>query len=208
MAAERLPVARVAVDVPLPHLDRLFDYLVPEQLAEQAVPGCRVRVRFAGRLTGGYLLERAEASEHEGRLAFLERVLSPEPVLTAGNRRTCPRRGRPVWRNARRCAAAGYPAAARERRSRDTGRGAGPSTLAGPGRAEGPPGPGTGSGLMRQQVPGRAIRPERHSSPRSRTAAVPARRMVSPAGSGLARGDRPRGGGDGGERPRRARRRA
>ncbi|MGN6793428.1 MAG: primosomal protein N' [Streptosporangiaceae bacterium] len=81
-AAPRQPVARVAVDVPLPHLDRLFDYLVPERLAELAAPGCRVRVRFAGRLTGGYLVKRADASEHEGRLAFLERVLSPEPVLT------------------------------------------------------------------------------------------------------------------------------
>ena len=81
-AAEKLPVARVAVDVPLAHLDRPFDYLVPATLDEAAVPGCRVRVRFAGRLTGGYLLERAEASDHQGTLAFLERVLSPEPVLT------------------------------------------------------------------------------------------------------------------------------
>ena len=76
-------MARVAVDVPLAHLDRPFDYLVPAMLDEAAVPGCRVRVRFAGRLTGGYLLERAEASDHQGTLAFLERVLSPEPVLTA-----------------------------------------------------------------------------------------------------------------------------
>lgn len=77
------PVARVAVDVPLPHLDRLFDYLVPVALAGSAVPGCRVRVRFSGRLTSGYLVERAEESEHQGRLAFLERVVSAEPVLTA-----------------------------------------------------------------------------------------------------------------------------
>jgi primosomal protein N' (replication factor Y) len=82
VAAADLPVARVAVDVPLPHLDRFFDYLVPEPLAESAVPGCRVRVRFSGRLTGGYLVERAAASEHVGSLAFLERVVSPEPVLT------------------------------------------------------------------------------------------------------------------------------
>jgi len=75
-------VARVAVDVPLAHLDRPFDYLVPASLDEAAVPGCRVRVRFAGRLTGGYLLERAEDSDHQGTLAFLERVISPEPVLT------------------------------------------------------------------------------------------------------------------------------
>jgi primosomal protein N' (replication factor Y) len=76
-----LPVARVAVDLPLAHLDRLFDYLVPQRLAATAVPGCRVRVRFAGQLTSGYLVTRAAASEHPGRLAFLERVVSPEPVL-------------------------------------------------------------------------------------------------------------------------------
>jgi primosomal protein N' (replication factor Y) (superfamily II helicase) len=80
--AAQLPVARVAVDVPLAHLDRPFDYLVPERLAETATPGCRVRVRFAGQLTGGYLLERVSASDHPGRLATLERVVSPEPVLT------------------------------------------------------------------------------------------------------------------------------
>jgi primosomal protein N' (replication factor Y) (superfamily II helicase) len=80
--AEHLPVARIAVDVPLAHLDRPFDYLVPERLAAAAVPGCRVRVRFAGQLTGGYLLERAAVSEHPGRLAYLERVVSPEPVLS------------------------------------------------------------------------------------------------------------------------------
>jgi primosomal protein N' (replication factor Y) (superfamily II helicase) len=77
-----MPVARVAVDVPLPHLDRLFDYLVPQDMSESAVPGCRVRVRFSGRLAGGYLVERRAESEHAGQLAYLERVLSPEPVLT------------------------------------------------------------------------------------------------------------------------------
>jgi len=81
-AADR-PIARVAVDVPLPHLDRPFDYLVPESMAGFAVPGCRVRVRFSGRLTGGYLLDRTSSTEHPGRLAFLDRVVSPEPVLTA-----------------------------------------------------------------------------------------------------------------------------
>ncbi|WP_084517125.1 primosomal protein N' [Microtetraspora niveoalba] len=77
------PVARVLVDTPLPHLDRPFDYLVPASMDADAVPGCRVRVRFAGKLTDGFLLERAEHTDHEGRLAYLERVVSPEPVLTA-----------------------------------------------------------------------------------------------------------------------------
>ncbi|WP_157963674.1 primosomal protein N' [Actinocorallia populi] len=81
-AAAELPVARVAVDIPLAHLDRPFDYLVPARLDAEAVPGCRVRVRFAGQLVDGYLLERVAGSEHGGRLLFLERVTSPEAVLT------------------------------------------------------------------------------------------------------------------------------
>jgi primosomal protein N' (replication factor Y) (superfamily II helicase) len=80
--AATLPVARVAVDMPLAHLDRPFDYQVPESMADTAVAGCRVRVRFAGRLANGFLLERVAASEHAGSLAYLERVVSPEPVLT------------------------------------------------------------------------------------------------------------------------------
>ena len=80
-AAER-PVARIAVDMPLAHLDRPFDYLVPERLGAQARPGVRVRVRFAGQLTDGFVLDRVDSSEHQGRLSYLERVVSAEQVLT------------------------------------------------------------------------------------------------------------------------------
>jgi primosomal protein N' (replication factor Y) len=80
--AAELPVARVAVDVPLPHLDRPFDYLVPEEMAEAAQPGVRVKVRFAGQAVDGFLVERVATSEHPGVLARLQRVVSPEPVLS------------------------------------------------------------------------------------------------------------------------------
>jgi primosomal protein N' (replication factor Y) (superfamily II helicase) len=79
--AARLPVARVAVDVGLAHLDRPFDYLVPAGLDAEVVPGSRVRVRFAGQTVAGVVLDRVPASDHEGRLAFLTRAVSPEPVL-------------------------------------------------------------------------------------------------------------------------------
>lgn len=79
--ADELPVARISVDVPLTHLDRLFDYLVPQECAQTAVPGCRVRVRFAGQVVDGFLLERVAESEHKGTLLLLDRVVSPEPVL-------------------------------------------------------------------------------------------------------------------------------
>jgi primosomal protein N' (replication factor Y) len=77
-----LPVARVCVDVGLPHLDRPFDYLVPEQLTESAQPGVRVRVRLRGKLMDGYLLDRRDTSDHNGPLTYLERVVSPQRVLT------------------------------------------------------------------------------------------------------------------------------
>jgi primosomal protein N' (replication factor Y) (superfamily II helicase) len=80
--AAELPVARVAVDISLPHLDHAFDYLVPDSMAASAVAGCQVRVRFAGKLTSGFLLERRASTDHQGKLGFLERVVSPEPVLT------------------------------------------------------------------------------------------------------------------------------
>ncbi|WP_207559376.1 MULTISPECIES: primosomal protein N' [unclassified Nocardioides] len=75
------PVARVLVDVPLAHLDRPFDYTVPAAMADDAVPGARVKVRFAGQDVDGYVVERAAGSDHAGRLAPLRRVVSAEPVL-------------------------------------------------------------------------------------------------------------------------------
>jgi primosomal protein N' (replication factor Y) len=89
-------VARVVLDSPLPQLDHLFDYSVPEELAAQAVPGVRVRVplRSAGRVADGYLVELAEPDEaFSGTLSPLEAVVSPVPVLTDS-----------VWRLARRLA--------------------------------------------------------------------------------------------------------
>lgn len=82
-AQPALPVARVAVDVNLAHLDRPFDYAVPPSQDEHAVPGARVRVRFAGKLRDGFILERTEHSAHTDALAPLHKVVSAEPVLTA-----------------------------------------------------------------------------------------------------------------------------
>ncbi|TBT85440.1 hypothetical protein ET989_06775 [Propioniciclava sinopodophylli] len=75
-------VARVAVDVPLPHLDRAFDYAITDEQADDVRPGVRVRVRFAGKLRDAWVLELADSTDVE-RLAPLERVVSPEVVLTA-----------------------------------------------------------------------------------------------------------------------------
>ncbi len=51
-------------------------------MAATAVPGAQVRVRFAGQLCSGFVLDRTAESEHTGRLGYLERVIAPEAVLT------------------------------------------------------------------------------------------------------------------------------
>lgn len=80
-------VARVAVGSPLPHLDRLFDFAIPEELDAQAQPGCRVKIRFHGRRIDGWLVERGP-TEYEGVLQPLLRVVGP-PVLTPEVRALC-----------------------------------------------------------------------------------------------------------------------
>lgn len=69
------------MDLPLANLDRPFDYRVPPELDADAQPGVRVKVRFAGQLRDGFVLERAEPGERTD-LAPLARVVSPEVVLT------------------------------------------------------------------------------------------------------------------------------
>ncbi|KGN32509.1 primosome assembly protein PriA [Knoellia sinensis KCTC 19936] len=75
-------MASVLVDTGLAHLDRPFEYLVPAELSDDVVPGVRVKVRFAGQDLDGFVVSRAAEAEHEGRLATLRRLVSPEPVLT------------------------------------------------------------------------------------------------------------------------------
>lgn len=103
-------IARVLIDSPLPQLDHLFDYRIPDELSGTARPGVRVTVPFrqAGRTIAGYLVEVVDPVENtagvdapagstdapfRGTLSPLESVVSPVPVLSPG-----------VWQLARRVA--------------------------------------------------------------------------------------------------------
>lgn len=89
-------IARVLVDSPLPQLDRLFDYGIPDELLDTAVPGVRVKVplRSAGRVADGFIVEvTSETGGFTGVLSELESVVSPIRVLTDE-----------VWKLARRAA--------------------------------------------------------------------------------------------------------
>lgn len=75
-------IVQVRIDSQVPHLDRPFDYTVPEALAESVDVGSRVRVRFSGRLVNAIVVALDPDSRHEGQLRAIERVMGPEPVVT------------------------------------------------------------------------------------------------------------------------------
>ena len=89
------------LDSRLPQLNRLFDYLVPEGMTVE--PGVRVKVplRSAKRLAEGFVVDVDPVAEYTGKLAALDQVVSPVPVLTE-----------PLWKIAQAVAArsAGSPA--------------------------------------------------------------------------------------------------
>ncbi len=77
-------VARVVIDSPLPQLDHLFDYAIPEKLRGSVVPGVRVKVplRSANRVAAAYVVEVVDTSDFGGALTPLEELVSDVPVLT------------------------------------------------------------------------------------------------------------------------------
>ena len=84
MAVDTAPqrIARILPLLGVAHLDRLFDYSVPEEMDQDATPGVRVRIRFAGRLVDGFIIERRRTTDHTGKLAPIKRVISSIRVLS------------------------------------------------------------------------------------------------------------------------------
>lgn len=79
-------ILRVAVPSPL---RRLFDYLVPPEMAKNAAPGalqpgCRVTVTFGRRAVTGLIIERTNHSDFElTKLKPISALIDPEPLLPA-----------------------------------------------------------------------------------------------------------------------------
>ena len=78
----RSPVAHVHVLLRQPHLDKVFDYLVPASMDSSAVVGARVVVDVGAHRASGFIVGRDSTSEAAGRLRPLRRVVSALPVLT------------------------------------------------------------------------------------------------------------------------------
>lgn len=88
--AERVPatrdggrrIARVLIDSPLPQLDRLFDYALPESLPD-VTPGVRIKapLRTAGRVVDGFVVGIDVEPDATRTLSEIESVVSPTVVM-------------------------------------------------------------------------------------------------------------------------------
>ena len=76
-------VVRVLIDSPLPQLDRLFDYTVPDALESQVQPGVRLRVplRTVGRIVDAIAIEVASATTTDRPLSEIDSVVSAACVV-------------------------------------------------------------------------------------------------------------------------------
>lgn len=75
-------IARVAVDVPVKAVDRLFDYALSKSIAEIIEVGMRVVIPFGNRELMGYVIELDETSSISEPLKEVIRLLDLEPYLT------------------------------------------------------------------------------------------------------------------------------
>ena len=77
-------VAKIAVAAATYWVDRPYDYLVPEELRDKAVPGVRVYVPFSrgNRRSEGVILALSDHSDYEKKLKPITAVLDDAPVLS------------------------------------------------------------------------------------------------------------------------------
>lgn len=76
-------VAKIAVAAATYWVDKPYDYLIPPELADKAVPGVRVYVPFShgNRRSEGIILAVSDGSEY-GKLKAITAVLDSEPLLS------------------------------------------------------------------------------------------------------------------------------
>ena len=86
MIVKKLQIAKIAVSAATYSIDKPYDYVIPEGLIEQAVPGMRVLVPFGAgnRKSEGVILSLAESSGCHSLKAIIS-LLDEKPVLSGEN---------------------------------------------------------------------------------------------------------------------------
>ena len=75
-------IAHVVLSSGLAHLDRPFDYLIPDDLVNRIQVGVRVRAKLAGRLCDGVVVAVDHEQEPGVKLAPIEKLVSNQVVAT------------------------------------------------------------------------------------------------------------------------------
>lgn len=81
---KKVKIVRVAVDKAIYNFDKLFDYIVPEELTPLAQNGCRVIVPFGAgnKKKQAMIMEHYFTDEPDKRCKFIESVLDKKPLLS------------------------------------------------------------------------------------------------------------------------------
>ena len=80
--SKTLPYVKVLLDPPALHLDAIYDYSLPELLAEKVAVGSLVEVPFASQELLGIVVERSSKPSTAGKIKQITRLLSEEPIVT------------------------------------------------------------------------------------------------------------------------------
>ncbi|MGA1081626.1 MAG: hypothetical protein ACO3T8_01325, partial [Candidatus Nanopelagicales bacterium] len=70
-----LGFAKVVIESSVPHLDREYDYAIPEELIDEIKVGSRVQVPFGRRKVNGWVVERFFQSSFEKRIAKINKSI-------------------------------------------------------------------------------------------------------------------------------------
>ncbi len=74
--------AQVIADIPLLHVDRPFDYAIPENLLAQVHIGSRVGISFGGRKAIGFVVGIVDSTERPEKVSEVESVIDGIAVVT------------------------------------------------------------------------------------------------------------------------------
>ncbi len=82
--AKRNNIARVVLDTPLPQLDHIFEYRIPDGLSDADLTGFLVKVPLRGgkRFCEAWVVETTDTADFSGTLANIESVVSTRPLLS------------------------------------------------------------------------------------------------------------------------------
>ena len=73
--------ARVIVEIGVKAVDRLFTYLIPDNIKDKIKVGARVKVPFGKQLLEGFVLEISDVNEEDIELKEIMELVDEEPIL-------------------------------------------------------------------------------------------------------------------------------